>query len=70
MADQGNDDEGDEQNDRYADPVLQDREHRHVGGVVGLVLADLAIEHGQIRSMIFSPNSPCGRTTRKPSAIT
>ncbi len=63
-------DEGDQQNERDADPVLPDREQRHVGGVVGLVLAGLAVEHFfQIRSMMRSPNSPCGRNSRKTSAI-
>ena len=36
VARERNDHERDQQNDRDADPVLQDREHRHVGGVVGL----------------------------------
>ena len=51
--------------------VLQDREDLLVGAVARLELAVFAVEHGrelpraQTRSMIFSPNSPCGRTSRK-----
>ncbi len=44
-AEDRHDHRGDEQDDGDADPILQDREHRHVGGVVGLELSGLAIEH-------------------------
>ena len=37
--------EGDEQNEGEADTVLPHRKHRHIGGVAGLELACLAIEH-------------------------
>ena len=73
VAEERHDHERDEQDQRDADAVLQDREHRHVGGVARLELAGLAIEHDrvpQIRSMMRSPNRPCGRNSRKMSAIT
>ena len=35
----------DEQDDADADAVLQHRKHRHVGGVVRLELAGLAVKH-------------------------
>ncbi len=45
VAGGGNDHEGDRENQRDADPVLADREDRHVGGVGRLELAGLAVEH-------------------------
>ena len=36
---------GGEDDDGEPDPVLAQREHRHVGGVAGLELAGLAVEH-------------------------
>ena len=50
-ADQRDDDEArSARMTRDADPVLQDRKHRHVGGVARLVLAGLAVEHAALRS--------------------
>ena len=37
---------GDEQDDAKPDAILQQRHHRHVGRVVGLELAGLAVKHG------------------------
>src|SRR6516162_10867679 len=60
-------DESDTEQDTERNTVLTDREDRHVLCVGGLELASLAIEHNeassQIRSMIRSPNRPCGRTS-------
>ncbi len=39
-------------------------------GVGGLELSGFAVEHRYTLSMIFSPNSPCGRTSRNSSAMT
>src|SRR5204862_7190248 len=65
---EGHDDEGDRQQRQDRDTVLQDREDLLVGAVGGLELAVLAVKHGRspsyTRSMIFSPNKPCGRTSR------
>jgi hypothetical protein len=51
--------------------ILRDRKDRLVGVVRGLELADFAIEHGcHTRSMMRSPNRPCGRKSRNTSAST
>src|SRR5262249_24558744 len=61
--------ERDQDDDRPA--ILRDREDRLVGVVGGLELADFAIEHGRhTRSMMRSPNRPCGRNSRNTSAST
>ena len=70
VGDERHGDEGDDEQQADRDPVLQDREDLLVGAVARLELAVLAVQHGQTRSMIFSPNSPCGRTRRKPRAST
>jgi hypothetical protein len=52
--------------------ILGDRKDLLVGGVGSLELTVFSIEHAllpdQTRSMIFSPNSPCGLNSRKTSA--
>ena len=68
-AEERDGDQRQEEEDGEPDPVLAQREDRRVGGVAGAVLAGLAVEH-QTRSMIRSPNRPCGRTRRKASAMT
>src|SRR5450631_4007069 len=65
-----NESHGQDQDD--ADLVLPDRKQRLIRLIARLVLAGFAIKHGrpQIRSMMRSPNRPCGRNSRKTSAMT
>src|ERR1019366_7638586 len=71
-GDERNAEDGQEQKDRDEGAVLPDREDLLIGPIRGLELTVFAVKHGrrQTRSMIFSPNSPCGRTRRKTSAST
>ena len=64
--------EGDDENERDPDPILPEGEDRLVRLVARLELPGFAIEHGdpQTRSMMRSPKRPCGRNSRKTSAIT
>ncbi len=71
-------DEGHCQQGEQGPAVLGDGEQRQVGLVAGLELAVFAVEHvawllvlpAHTRSIILSPNRPCGRISRKPSAST
>ena len=62
---------GDDENDRDPDAVLPEGEDRLVRLVARLELPGFAIEHGDphTRSMMRSPKRPCGRNSRKTSAI-
>src|SRR5262249_19940343 len=65
-----NDDECERDDDRDADAILPDWEDRRIRGIRRFELAGFAVEHPYIRRMIFSPNSPSGRTSRNTSAST
>ena len=67
-GEQRNNHGGQHQQRRHADPILAQRPQRLIGGVARLELTGFAIQHGYTRSMMRSPNRPCGRTSRKTSA--
>jgi hypothetical protein len=72
VVDQKRDGDRDRDRQHHADAIFAQRQDRLIGPVGRLELASFAVIHRSIPytlSMIFSPNRPCGRNSRKTSAI-